>query len=378
VSAPKPGRDLRLDLFRGVALVFIFLNHIPNNVVSWISNRNYGFCDATEIFVFISGYSAALAYGGAMRRAGFPAAAARILKRCWQVYVAQILLFVIFTAHIAWVAERYANPMYAEEMLIVSFLDEPHIVLAQALLLKFNPANMDVLPLYVILLLGFPPVLKALLVRPHATLAASALLYATAHLLDWNLPSYPSGHWFFNPFAWQLLFVFGGWCACGHAGPVTRRIAPALDVLATAMLLFGLWFAATWHLPQLEWTVPVALRQAIYPIDKTGLDPLRIAHFLALAWLAARLVRRDSPGLAAPIWRPLRLCGRQSLHVFCVGVMLSFIAHWLLIEVNGSLTAQLGLSLAGFAILLGVAAFVEWYRSLEARPERPRLPAAAE
>ena len=56
------GRDIRLDLFRGLALWFIFVDHIPTNVVSWFTVRNYGFSDATEIFVFISGYTAVIAY----------------------------------------------------------------------------------------------------------------------------------------------------------------------------------------------------------------------------------------------------------------------------------------------------------------------------
>ena len=50
-----PGvRDLRLDLFRGLALWFIFIDHVPDNIVSWLTVRNYGFSDATEIFVYIS------------------------------------------------------------------------------------------------------------------------------------------------------------------------------------------------------------------------------------------------------------------------------------------------------------------------------------
>src|SRR5438067_13465998 len=81
-------RDLRLDLFRGVALWLIFLDHIPENIVSWVTIRNYGFSDATEIFIFISGYTAAFVYGRTMRERGFVLASARILRRAWQVYVA--------------------------------------------------------------------------------------------------------------------------------------------------------------------------------------------------------------------------------------------------------------------------------------------------
>ena len=97
-------RDLRLDLFRGLALWLIFLDHIPSNAVSWITIRNYGFSDATEIFVFISGYTAAFVYGRAMREHGFIVAGARVLKRAWQIYVAHVFLFAIYLAEIAYVA----------------------------------------------------------------------------------------------------------------------------------------------------------------------------------------------------------------------------------------------------------------------------------
>src|SRR3954454_15232656 len=98
------GRDLRLDLFRGLALWLIFLDHIPSNVVSWITIRNYGFSDATEIFIFISGYTAAFVYGGAMTERGFVISGARILRRAWQIYVAHVFLFAIYLAEIAYVA----------------------------------------------------------------------------------------------------------------------------------------------------------------------------------------------------------------------------------------------------------------------------------
>src|ERR1700733_6203325 len=98
------GRDIRLDLFRGLALWFIFIDHIPTNIVSWLTVRNYGFSDATEIFVFISGYTAVIAYARMMARQGWVRAAARIWRRVWQLYVAHILLFVAFVALIAWLS----------------------------------------------------------------------------------------------------------------------------------------------------------------------------------------------------------------------------------------------------------------------------------
>ena len=162
------GRDLRLDLFRGIALWLIFLDHIPSNVVSWITIRNYGFSDATEIFIFISGYTAAFVYGRAMRERGFVVAGARILRRAWQIYVAHIFLFAIYMAEISYVATSFDNPLYAEEMNILDFLKQPDMTIVQALLLKFKPVNMDILPLYIILLAAVPADPVAPAARPDA------------------------------------------------------------------------------------------------------------------------------------------------------------------------------------------------------------------
>src|SRR3954453_3000802 len=208
VAAVAPGRDLRLDLFRGLALWLIFLDHGPANIVAWFTIRNYGFSDATEIFIFISGYTAAFVYGRAMVERGFIVAGARILKRTWQIYVAHVFLFAIYIAEIAYVASSFENPLYVEEMNALDFLKTPDVTIMQALLLKFKPANMDVLPLYIVLLMMFPAVLWLLLRKATIALAASVALYIATWEFGWNIASWPNGHWVFNPFAWQLLFVF--------------------------------------------------------------------------------------------------------------------------------------------------------------------------
>src|SRR3954470_21778572 len=137
-AAVAPGRDLRLDLCRWVALWLNFLDHVPNNIVAWFTIRNYGFSDATEIFIFISGYTAAFVYGRAMVERGFIVAGARILKRSWQIYVAHVFLFSIYIAEIAYVASSFDNPLYAEEMNALDFLKTPDVTIIQALLLKFK------------------------------------------------------------------------------------------------------------------------------------------------------------------------------------------------------------------------------------------------
>jgi hypothetical protein len=362
-------RDLRLDLFRGLALWLIFLDHIPDNIVSWITIRNYGFSDATEIFIFISGYTAAFVYGRAMRERGFIVASARILKRAWQIYVAHILLFTIFVAEVAYVGRSFENPLYAEEMNVLDFFQQPDVSLVQALLLKFKPVNMDVLPLYIVLLLLFPPVLWLLLRASTLALALSVLLYAVTWELEWNLPAYPSGDWFFNPFAWQLLFVFGSWCALGGAERLGRVLhSPVTTAIAVAYLLFAFAITLTWYLPHLAHYVPTWLAELLYPIDKTNLDVLRFAHFLALAALTVRYVPRDWPALKSPVLRPAILCGQHSLEIFCLGVFLAFVGHFAIAEIaGGGAWAQIVASVLGILVMTGAAWLITWYKRVEGR-----------
>ena len=130
IALPAAGeRELRLDLFRGLALWLIFIDHLPPNLLTWLTIRNYGFSDATEIFIFISGYTAAFVYGRAMRESGFVVAAARILRRVWQIYVAHVFLFTIFLAEISYVATSFENPLYSEEMGIMDFLKQPDVTI---------------------------------------------------------------------------------------------------------------------------------------------------------------------------------------------------------------------------------------------------------
>ena len=194
-----------------------------------------------------------------MRERGLVIASARILRRAWQIYVAHIFLFTIFMAEIAYVAATFDNPLYAEEMNILDFLKQPDVTIFQALLLKFKPVNMDVLPLYIVLLLLFPPMLWMLLRQPGFALAGSALVYVLAWNFDWNLPAYPNGVWFFNPFAWQLLFVFGAWCALGGAQRLSYVLrSPYVLTLAIAYLIFAFAITLTWYIEPLA-----ALRAAM-------------------------------------------------------------------------------------------------------------------
>src|SRR6202453_1369297 len=241
-------RELRLDLFRGLALWLIFIDHLPQNLLTWLTIRNYGFSDATEIFIFISGYTAAFVYGRAMQEAGFVVATARILRRVWQIYVAHVFLFTIFLAEISYVATSFDNPLYSEEMGIMDFLKQPDVTIVQALLLRFRPVNLDVLPLYIVLMLFLPFILWLMQRRAALTLALSVVLYAATWQYDLHLTAYPNGVWVFNPLAWQLLFVFGAWCAQGGARRMSRILASRITLwISLVYLLAAFCVTLTWY-----------------------------------------------------------------------------------------------------------------------------------
>jgi hypothetical protein len=378
--APVPihQRDLRLDFFRGLALWLIFVDHIPRNVVNWYTLRNYGFSDAAEVFVFISGYTAAYVYARAMRDRGFVTAAVRILKRVWQLYVAHVFLFVIFFAQISYVARTFVNPLFTEEMNVVELLRRPEVALPHALLLQFKPANMDILPVYIVLLFVFPPVLWCMLRAPSATLLASAVLYAAAWQFGWNFPSFPAGSWVINPLCWQLLFVLGAWCAVqgrDRLAPLIR--SPVVLAAATVYLIFAFLIVQSWYRPWLAVYKPDWLHAFLYPIDKTNLDVLRLAHFLALAAITVRLIPRDWSAFQSPLLRPAILCGQHSLEIFCLGIFLSFAGHFVLTEISGRIPMQILVSAAGIAIMCAVALLITWYEMIEKRyGAHERLPDA--
>ena len=348
-----PGRDLRLDFFRGLALWFIYIDHVPDNIASWLTVRNYGFSDATEIFVYISGYTAVIAYSRMMLKDGWPRATFRIYRRVWQLYVAHILLFVAFTAQIAYVSIARDTPQLIEEMQLMGLGQNPYRAILEAALLKFRPVNLDVLPLYIVLLAAFPFALPALLRWPWAVLLFSFGLYATTSHFDWNLPGYPDDKvWFFNPMAWQVIF---------YCGAVMAVVAPRLEIFdrrrGITTTVAGLYLAAaafvamSWHYNSLERLIPDWLARQIYPIDKTNLDILRLLHFLALAWLARLVVRRDAGFLKWRIFLPIRRCGEQSLQIFCLGTFLAVTAQIVVAQYEESIVSQILVSLAGLIVM---------------------------
>jgi hypothetical protein len=235
----------------------------------------------------------------------------------------------------------------------------------------FRPANLDVLPLYIVLLLVFPLILPAQVARPKLVLAGSALLYLAARRYQWNLPTYPEGGvWYFNPFAWQFLFILGGTVQRFRQAGVSLPSSRILLAASIVYLLFSLILALSWRIAWLGALMPPQLADLLYPISKTDLDPLRLLHFAALSHVVLCFVGRDARWLNGRIARPIVTCGRQSLQVFCLGIILSFAGQTILVQFNDSLMAQLATTLLGICAMVMVARILTWYQKTERQPRR--------
>ena len=93
------------------------------------------------------------------------------------MYVAHIMLFLLFTAQISRTVRKFDNPMYADEFNIHNFLLHPDVLIGQALTLRYKPVNLDVLPLYISLIAASPLILWCMIRRPNLVLSASALAW---------------------------------------------------------------------------------------------------------------------------------------------------------------------------------------------------------
>lgn len=366
---PSQQRDLRLDFFRGLALIFIFIDHIPENVFSYFTLQAFQFYDAAEVFIFISGYTAALVYGRTLALQGAFYATAQILRRAWQLYVAHIFLFMIFIAEVSYTVTTFNNPMYNDEMRVADFLGEPHVAIVKALLLEFQPTFLDILPLYILLLVVFPVILLGLRLRLLLVLIPSFLVYAVVQAADLSVSAYPEGHvWYFNPLAWQFLFIAGAALGLGEA--TTRPWPrPAGAPLAGAPLLMAIVIVAVGFVIKLSWTIhgvwdpfPGFFLKELWPVNKNNLSPARLVPFFAMLVVVTTLVSRDAVFLRSPMAKPLILCGQQSLEIFCLGILLSALGHFLLSEYDTTIVTQFAVNVAGVLALCLTAKMIDWYK----------------
>jgi hypothetical protein len=360
VSYPRTPRDVRLDFFRGIAMFVIFLAHVPAN--SWFEfiPARFGFSSAAELFVFCSGIASSFAFGRLFQRDGFSTGLFRTLSRIWQVYWAHIGMSLVMII-VSIIGLKLLGTDYPTRLGLGWFYAHPAEGFFAMMTLTYTPAYLDMLPVYLVLLAMLPFVMLAARISPKLALGGLLALWAMVQVTGFNLPGgqTPGNTWYFNPFAWQLVFFTGfafgmGWLKV----PALRK--RWLFWLCAAFLLLSVpvnFWAFTDNFPALA-----DLHETLLPPGgKTSLHPLLYLHFLASAYVVLTLIEP----YRSELWRvkPVVLVGQQALATFMASTALAWSMGMVLDVTGRGLLVTSIVNLIGFAGIVAVAALARHYKA---------------
>ncbi len=362
-AAKASVRDHRVDALRGVALAMMFVDHIPDNLLNRLTLRNLGFCDAAEVFVLLAGFASMLAYGRSFAREGIKTAIGRVLRRCGKLYVYQVGMLLVSIAVITQWRQYHAVPVdFLEPELAYGFSS-----LWRAMLLQALPGNLNILPLYIVLLAMFPLIYFASRVGTGFALTVSGAVWLLVNLDPrLNLPNWldPDG-WYFDPFAWQFLFTLGAMAAI-----VTSKRGGDLPRIRwlVAFAWAYLAFSAVQSFPWAQWGLPNLSPLDIAPPQKTPLSPLRLIDVLAIFYLV-QSSPRASRGAATRTGQVLAVLGRHSLEVFSMGTLLDLLAKLLFASLGNGWVLQIGVNVVGLGTLFLLARLLDRRKALRKRAQ---------
>jgi len=358
------GRDHRVDFFRGLSLLFILWNHVfwavggPMPFFLQFTPIYWGFSSSTEAFVFLSGYVYGLVYTGVAERYGRFAVWVKSALRAWHLYIANLVAMMLSLGFVSWWLTRVggAREDIRARLWLDAFVAPDVTVFWELIGLYRIPWAFDVLALYIVLLLMGP----AFVLLSRRSIRLVLFVGAAVYVAGQVGLSIPAAHsdldtWYFNPFAWQLLFLIGIVLG-GHGLSISRR--SILVAGAGVMLLAAAGWV--WWFPRLAWRMPAvfgpiqgAIEQEVFWGDVTNLEPVRLAHFLVLAFFVAAVTRRDSPWWTGASLRPVAVVGGHSLEVFCFGIVFTYAAALVVPWMGGGwqLTAAAGLVGCALSVL---------------------------
>lgn len=355
---PGTRNENAVDFWRGLALVMIFIDHIPGNVFSYATLRNFAISDAAELFVLLAGWSCSFATGGPLKPESTPRLTFRLLSRAVEIYRAQIVISVIAMAMLAGMAITRSNPLYLEWHNASGAFYDPVRAVVGSVLLTYQLSYFNILPLYVAILVVAPAFVAIGRRSLVAAVVLSVIVYLGAIITHTNLPSWPvANSWYFNPLSWQILFV-AGFVAAELAGrkpevlEQARRAVPYAAFVVAAGLTIRL--VEFWPDP-----LKVPEPRLLFLFDKTYLSPARLLSVFALAIAFHRLFSIVQPHLG-PVSSRLCALGRNSLAVFSVASLLSLAGQLIRFAVEGGIVTDIVVILSGLWIMGLTAWFVEW------------------
>ena len=364
-------RDGRIDFFRGVALLCIFIDHIPGNFVSRLTLHNLGFSDAAELFVLLAGVSSALAYG---RRKD---ATRLILKRVGRIYLAHISLVFMVAAALALSVYLSGSAVLAAHATLLPFEANFYFAAARTMILSLQPEFIDILPLYLVLLLWLLVILRLAHISAGLAFAVSFLIWLLAAQFQINLAGDRNGGWFFNPFAWQFVYSIGVLIGLrkSNAGRTDTQLPKSRMLLIAAMLYLG--FAFILYEPWAQFPIAELRQFHILPADligkvsKTYDSGWRIAHVLCLAYVTAWFVPQSAEWLGHGWAMRVRQLGRLPLVMFILASLFSYVASIAFVVYGKSIAIQLTCNIIGLATLIGMGTTAEFFQRKRPRRDKP-------
>lgn len=348
-----------IDFWRGVALVMIFVDHVPGNVYSTFTLQSMAICDAAELFVFLAGWSLSYATGGPITSDRSLRVIFRLVSRSIELYRAQLVISALALAGIAGMALWRSNPLFIEWNNAGLVFFDPVRGLIGVVLLSHQLNFVDILPLYIALLLLAVPLI--LLARANLIIAllCSLTIYLAVLSTSTNLPTWPGeGGWFFNPLAWQLVLMLG--FAAGELSQSGHRLKATAEIWCPAAAVASFLFVVASQLELSPDPLLMPEPRLLFLFDKTFVSPVRIANLLALVlafafvypWLMTTPVKKVDSLLCG--------MGRNSLAVFSIGSLLSLAGQFTRFVYGGSILTDTAIVLAGVLGMVLTCWFVEW------------------
>jgi hypothetical protein len=359
ISVAASQRDTRLDVIRGLALITIFINHVPGQIFEYITTKNFGFSDAAEAFVLISGIAVGLAYGWRFKAGTRLEMAIKAAKRAFTLYLAHMITTFVTLALFFCGAWLFHRPGLLVEINILAVLMNLKEGIPALLLLGHQIGYNNILPMYGALMLMVPVILLLNSVHPLLALGVSAIVWLLAgiyQIAPHNMLI--ADYWFLNPLSWQFIFTIGI-VAVMHVKrggrlpqhPILFILASGYVALSFAWVVGHLWALG-------NSLAALGLPPVLTGFDKTFLSLPRLLHVLALAYLVINIPALSS-ALRRPADHPLTIIGRHSLNIFVAGTILALVEQVLLYVTNHDRIFGPVLVIAGIAIQFAYAYHLE-------------------
>nr|WP_258045633.1 OpgC domain-containing protein [Mesorhizobium sp. NBSH29] len=355
-------RDTRIDVFRALALLTIFINHVPGTVFENFTHKNFGFSDAAEAFVMISGIAMGLAYGMKFQPGGQLLVAVKLWRRAGVLYVTHIMTTLATLGIFSAAALYLARPDLLKLINIDSIINDTPAAAVGIVTLGHQVGYNNILSMYAAVLVLMP--LFLLLGRHSLKLmvAASCLLWLVAGIWQIAPRNFPtSGVWFLNPLSWQFLFVIGmaGMMHVRRGGQILFKWPMALGA---AFYLIG---ALLWVKIPL-WGIETAsgLPTVLTGFDKTFLSASRLLHILAITYLVVSIPALSNLARTGAE-HPLALMGRHALPVFIAGTLLAMAAQVIKTVSSGGFAMDSVIIATGIALQFALAYYLEWLSVLK-------------